>query len=1524
MAAVGVVPGRPSQPASGCWERLSSFVVTVQWEPYMKYRSIPAISIGACLVACSFALAGCGAASSDGPAQEKKSREQMPDKAVYPGSVTVHGSVAPKALGDTPIPADANTKGMWSAVVDWPLIAVHAVLMPDGRVLSYGSDGSGNQTGYFIYDVWSPSAGFGPGSHLTLPNQTATDIFCGSQVVLPQTGAGVFLAGGDIWNGDSTNNSGNNNSNLFNYANNSLARAKNMLRQRWYSSSTTLLNGEVYIQGGAGGTDRPEIRGVDGTFRLLSGANTSAYDFQYPRNFVAPDGRIFGYDSNGKMYYVNPTGTGSLTTAGQFQFSYTGNASSAAMFRPGKILQFGGGSNEAIVIDINGSAPVVTQTQSMSTQRILVNATLLPNGNVLATGGSGEFNELVNVNNRAEMWNPTTGTWTLGSAGVQARLYHSNALLLPDASVLVAGGGAPGPQNNLNAEIYYPPYLFGSGGSIAARPRIATAPTALVVGRSFTLDFADAPSISRVVLIKNGSTTHSWNMEQRFLDLGFTSAGQRLTVQMSSRAADTPPGYYMLFVLNAQGVPSIAKIVWINVAGAPDPQTAPVITHPANQSGTVGVAQSLTVTASDANGDALSFSATGLPPGLSMSPAGQISGTPTARGTYNPVVSVSDGVASDSASFTWAIVQGAELVLNPQPTPAPAQTGTDVTFTASAAGTSLQYKWSFGDGTAPTAYSTSPTATHRFTLAGLFFVTLTVTDASGAEKYQTFLQVVHRPLTARAATESSGVVYERPAGEGQARVWMVNPDNDSVSVFDATNGTRISEIVVGTSPRAIAIDAAGQIWVTNKRSANIKIIDPATLAVSRTISVTRVSQPHGIAMSPAGDFAYVVLEATGQLVKYRTSDFKKLLTVAVGPNPRHVSVTADGATIYVSRFITPPQPGESTASVQTTSNGAPTGGEIVKLRATDLAQLGKVVLAFSAKADAENRGRGVPNYLGPLAISPDGSQAWVPSKQDNIQRGALRDGNGLNFQNTVRAISSRVVMPGDVEDLASRIDHDNSSVATAAAFDPLGVLMFVALETSREIAVVNAHAATELFRFEVGRAPQGVTVSPDGRILYVANFMDRSLGVYDLSPFWNDGQLKAQLVTTTAAVGVEKLAAPVLAGKQLFYDARDTRLALDRYMSCASCHNDGAQDGRVWDLTGFGEGLRNTIALNGRGGKQGFLHWSGNFDEVQDFEGQIRNLAGGTGLMDDTAFYAGSRAQPLGTPKAGISPDLDSLQAYVASLTSFDYSPYRLTSTTISDQATAGKAVFAAKGCASCHAGTAYTGSGAATLVNIGTLQPASGSRLGGPLVGIDIPTLRDVWATAPYLHDGSRMTLEAAVSAHNGLSFTGTELPDLVAFLKSIGREEAAPAVPAGPGLGLRGDYFNNKTLTAPIVLTRNEAVDFSWADSPGTGVSANSFSVRWTGTLIAPATGSYVFQTVSNDGVRLRVNNASVIDNWTAHSSNVTDTSGAVNLVAGQSYAVVVEYYDVSGTGQIRLRWQTPGTTSFVKIPQDRLAPP
>lgn len=1001
-------------------------------------------------------------------------------------------------------------------------------------------------------------------------------------------------------------------------------------------------------------------------------------------------------------------------------------------------------------------------------------------------------------------------------------------------------------------------------------------------------------SMSSLLANPNVTSTLA-TVESRATTVALKATGRFVRVQRIGLG--TPPAALGLAEVQVYGPTG-------NIAPAIAPQSPP--TH------TAGKTVSLAMSATDPEGDAVTFSATGLPPGLSINAvSGLVSGRPTTTGAFNVTVRAVDpqGAASTLA-LVWTIVPTpVEFVPVDNP---PAQSGTVTLNTGATAQDGVTFQWDFGDGQSSTT-STAAT-THTYSSPGLYTVQVSVISGGQVVGTRSFTQAVYGTTTSSQPSHSSSVRWEPGLG-GAGRVWVVNPDNDSVTSVDLGNN-QATEVTVGRMPVTVAIAPDGRLWVVASDSGTISIIDAGTRQVVQTVTLPRASRPYGLAFAPNGSAAYVALQATGQVLKLNPSTGATLASMDVGPNPRHVSVSADSARLLVTRFITPALPGEGTASVQTAPGGVPRGGEVLALNAATLAIERTIVLQHSDKSDSNVQARGIPNYLAAAVISPDGRSAWVPSKQDNILRGMLRDGRQLNFENTVRAISSRIDWNTLTEDLPSRIDHDNASVASAGVFHPTGAYLFVALQTSRQVAVLDPQRHTELMRFDAGRAPNGLAVSADGTRLYVNNFMDRSVGIYDLTALVNRGESNVPLLETVGLVTTDKLTSTVLTGKQLFYDARDTRLAREGYLSCASCHSDGGHDGRTWDMTGFGEGLRNTISLRGRGGAgPRVMHWSGNFDEGQDFEGQIRAMAGGAGLMSDAHFNAGTRSQPLGDAKAGLSPDLDALAAYLASLDTMELTPHRDASGNLTAAALAGKPVFQAR-CASCHSGSRFTDSALNVRHDVGTIKAASGKRLGATLDGLNTPSLRDTWSTAPYLHDGSAASVEDAISAHTGLGLSAGELTNVAAYVRQIGREEP------GGGTGLTGFYFNGVSLQGQPVLSRVEAVNFSWPGSPGAGLPADGFSVRWSGLIEAGKTGTHTLQTLSDDGVRVWVDGQLVIDNWTGHAP-AYNNSIPLAWTAGQRYNITVEYQELGGPGTAQLLWQEPGASTFTLVPLERLYP-
>jgi len=498
-----------------------------------------------------------------------------PPTASIAPALTTAGLVLPSSL-TIPEQGDA-TKGTFSDVLNWPLVGIHSVLLPDGRVLSYGTDANGVQTGKFIYDVWDPLLGTGVESHNTLPNQTLVDVFCSAQLVLPEED-NVQIFGGDVTDGDGqSNNVANSDVTLFRLGDNTLTRTGAMNRKRWYATATTLPSGEIFLQGGLDGQDRPEVRQVDGKFRLMSGIDTNNLSWFYPRNFVGPDGNVFGF-SGDKMYRMRPLGNGVMESLGVYPGGNTGNPTTAVMFEASKILQLAGGADaanahgSAYVIDIAAGAPKVTPTESLKRVRHWSTATVLPDGKVFVSGGA-KYDASVykatgyypdgDVAYTSELYDPGTGKWTDGATAKRMRLYHSTSLLLPNGSVLTMGGGAPGPQTNLNAEIYYPPYLFTADGKRAPRPSIASAPMTATAGTSIAIGTPDAAKIQKVVLVKTGSVTHSFDMDQRRVELSFSLDGDGLKAQLPEQESLTPPGQYMVFLIDQAGVPSHADILRI-------------------------------------------------------------------------------------------------------------------------------------------------------------------------------------------------------------------------------------------------------------------------------------------------------------------------------------------------------------------------------------------------------------------------------------------------------------------------------------------------------------------------------------------------------------------------------------------------------------------------------------------------------------------------------------------------------------------------------------------------------------------------------------------------------------------------------------------------------------------------------------------------------------------------------------------------------------------------------------------------
>jgi DNA-binding beta-propeller fold protein YncE len=716
---------------------------------------------------------------------------------------------------------------------------------------------------------------------------------------------------------------------------------------------------------------------------------------------------------------------------------------------------------------------------------------------------------------------------------------------------------------------------------------------------------------------------------------------------------------------------------------------------------------------------------------------------------------------------TWAVPAAAITADVPNQNDA-SLVGEAVTFKTVVSDTTgtVLYRYSFGDDTQTDFVAGASEVTHTYPNPGHYPIIITVKDDAGFTGVS-FIHTVHYPLVTGKPSVSTDLVYDEP----RSRVYSINRDNDSIAVIDPLALTKVGEIEVYRNPEALALAPDGKLWVVHSDDYAMAIIDPDKLRVERGFRLPYASQPVGLIMSPSGDAAYVTLMALGKLLKLDPKTGNVVAELDVGPRPRGVTESYDGKHIYVTRFISPE-----------------TGGEVVDVDGPTFKVAKRFVLATDTTTpDTDQSGRGLPNYLFSVGLSPDGRTAWVPAKKDDIYRGLFRDGLKLNQDNTTRTLAAIIDLAKGAENLGLRIDFCNRGFSTHIEFSPWGDYAFASINGDNMVEVRDGYSGAFVTDLrDTGLAPTGIALGPKSR-LFVNATMGRSVSVYDLSDFLTSVDTTSKKVTDIPTVAHEKLDPQVLLGKQVFSNAADMRMTTEGYISCASCHFDGFEDGRVFDFSDQGEGLRNTPSLLGRRGMgEGNVHWSGNFDEIQDFETEIRDVFQGSGFIDDDVYNSGTHKDPLGDKKAGLSKELDALAAYVTTLDHVDPSPFRNPDGTMTAGALAGKELFKKLGCDFCHVGPDFTDSSRGMLHDVGTIKPSSGHRSGGPLLGIDTPTLLGIWETAPYLHDGSAPTLRDVLTTANpndGHAFISALMPaqidQLVAYLEQLDNELAPHRLP-------------------------------------------------------------------------------------------------------------------------------------------------
>lgn len=472
--------------------------------------------------------------------------------------------------------------GKWGDAFDMELIPIHTMLLPDGQILSYGTSARGRQGADLYYEVWDWNKGIHGSVHKLLQHKTEADIFCSSLNVDPSNG-NVIIMGGDVREPDA----GFGIETVLEYNVKTETVRKHpkgdMKYARWYGTSVNMPNGDIFVVGGRDddkrGSPIPEIYSPESGFRQLKGASIPIIakekdknHWWYPHTYVNSNGDIIVImprNGNADIYRVDIDNDGSVTRIGRKPFE-AHVRSPSIMFRKDRVA-FLDDSGGLWIADISDSNSVDwDKKNNLGHGRTNGSMVLLPDGRVVILGGARSTNDGGSDIDKAEkslhIWDPETNKLIRGDKEDNARLYHSSALILPDGSVVSAGGGAPGPVRNRNGQLYHPDYFYDTKQQKVGRPKITESPRNIRSGDSFFIFVNDASRIVKVTATKSGSSSHTRNCDTRWLDLQFDVVDDKTLRVTAENRNVMIGGLWMLNLIDSHGVPSEASLVGVDMA----------------------------------------------------------------------------------------------------------------------------------------------------------------------------------------------------------------------------------------------------------------------------------------------------------------------------------------------------------------------------------------------------------------------------------------------------------------------------------------------------------------------------------------------------------------------------------------------------------------------------------------------------------------------------------------------------------------------------------------------------------------------------------------------------------------------------------------------------------------------------------------------------------------------------------------------------------------------------------------------